>query len=163
MNPKIDDPALPLSEAGLAQIVAPTLQLFWLVANNAPYPTWARPIGNPVFPLRGSFLVPTLIHGAGLACCWLLGCLAAKGFERDAFSGDFGKVLLTTAKAGAFACGVLILATQIDLFVELGGYVQVGDSPEADRRIYIAFVEVINDVFFEAATLISWRLYRSTV
>jgi hypothetical protein len=161
-NPKIDDPALPLSEVGIAQVIAPTTQLFWLVVfNNAPYPTWASPIGDALFPTRGSFLVPTLIHGAGLACCWLAGCLAAKGFEKDAFEGSLGQVFFATVKAGAFATGVLIFATQVDLFVELGGFVQLGESPETDRRILIAAGEVIKDIFFEGTVLLSWRLLRS--
>jgi hypothetical protein len=106
-------------------------------------------------------LAPTLIHGAGLACCWLLGCLAVKGYERETFEGELPQVLLSTAKAGAFACGVLILGTQLDLYQEMGGYVQIGDSPETDLRIYRAFVEIINDIFFEATTLLTWRALRS--
>jgi hypothetical protein len=162
-SPKIDDPALPLSEAGIAQIIAPSLEIFWTVAQNAPYPTWARPLSDGLFPLQGSFLAPTLLHGAGLACCWLAGCLAAKSFEKDAFQGNFPTVVLSTVKAGAFATGLLIFATQADLYFEMGGYVQLGESPETDARILTAAVEVINDVVFEASTLILWRLYRSTV
>jgi hypothetical protein len=161
LNAKIDDPALPLSEVGIAQIIAPTIQIFWLVFNNAPYPTWASPIGNALFPAQGSFLAPTLIHGAGLAFCWLAGCLAAKGFEKDAFEGSLGQVFFASIKAGAFATGLLILATQIDLFIDLGGFVQLGESPETDRRLLIAADEVIKDIFFEATVLISWRLLRS--
>lgn len=162
-NPKLDDPFLPLTEAGLAQIVAPTLQLFWLVAIDSPYPSWARPLYDTTFAPRGAFLAPTLIHGAGLACCWILGCLAAKGFEKEAYGGSFGQVFTSTVKAGAFACGVLILATQFDLYQEMGGYVQLGDSPETDVRILTGLGEVLNDIFFEAVTLITWRLFRSTV
>lgn len=111
---------------------------------------------------RGSFLAPTLIHGAGLSCCWLLGALAAKAYEQKAYEGSFGEVFLTTVKAGAFSCGVLILATQFDLYTEMGGYVQMGESVETDVRILRAAVEVVNDCFFEAFTLIIWRLYRKS-
>lgn len=162
VNPRVDDPALPLSEAGIAQIVAPSLQIFWLVFNEQPYPSWARPImSDVIFPVRGSFLAPTLIHGAGLSCCWLLGCLAARAFEKEAFEGSIPQVLLSTFKAGAFACGLLILSTQVDLFIDLGGYVQLGESPESDRRILIAADEVTKDIFFEATVLLSWRIIRS--
>eukprot|EP00980_Cylindrotheca_fusiformis_P001647 scaffold374_cov124-Cylindrotheca_fusiformis.AAC.6 len=162
-NPTIDDPWLPLTEAGIAQIVAPSLQLFWLASVKSPFPTWATPffVSDWTAPARGSFLAPTLIHGAGLACCWLLGALASKGYEQQAFEGDFGTVFLSTAKAGAFAVGVLILATQFDLYTEMGGYVSVGESVETDARIYRAAGELINDCVFEAITLLSWRLYRS--
>lgn len=160
-NPIIDDPRLPLTETGIAQIVAPTLQLFWLKALNSPFPSWANPIYDYTFAPRGGALAPTLIHGAGLACCWLLGCLAVKGYERETFEGDLPQALLSTVKAGAFATGLLIMATQLDLYQEMGGYVQLGESPETDLRIYRAFVEIINDIFFEATTLLTWRALRS--
>lgn len=163
-SPKLDDPWLPFTEAGLAQIVAPSFQLFFLSSANSPFPSWAQPFFTDLyFVPRGSFLAPTLIHGAGLACCWLLGSLAAECYSRDNFEGGFGTVVWSTAKAGAFACGLLILATQFDLYTEMGGYVQVGDSVETDLRIYRALVEVINDIVFEAITLLTWRLYRSKV
>lgn len=168
-NPVIDDPWLPLTEAGLAQIVAPSLQLFWLASAHSPsFPSWANPIvlssdaAAAVYwdqlP-RGSFLAPTLIHGAGLACCWLLGALASNGYQEEAFEGDFGTVCVSTLKAGAFSVGLLIVATQLDLLRHYG-YIQVGDSPETDMRLYRAFVEVINDCFFEAMVLLAWRFYR---
>ena len=163
-SPKIDDPALPLTEAGLAQIVAPAWQLFWLTLNQSSYPSWAQPLYDTTFfTPRGAFLAPTLIHGAGLACCWLLGCLAARGWETKSYEGTVQEVVVATIQAGAFACGMLILATQFDLYREFGGYVQVGDSVEVDLRIYRALVEVINDIFFEFVVLLSFRLWRRTV
>ena len=162
-SPKIDDPRLPLTEAGIAQIVAPSLQLFWLKSLNSPFPSWANPIYDFTFVPRGAVLAPTLIHGAGLACCWLLGCLAVKGYQQETFEAELPQVLLSTIKAGAFACGVLIMGTQIDLYLEMGGYVQLGDSPETDARIYRALVEIINDIFFEASTLLAWRALRASV
>ena len=164
VNPKIQDPALPLTEAGIVQIVAPTFQLLWLRSVQSPLPTWSAPLYDTTFVLpRGYLLAPTLIHGAALACCWILGCLAARGFEQDAYEGDLKTVLFSTARAGAFACGVLILATQIDLYQELGGYVQFGESVETDFRIYQAFSDIGRDIFFEAIVLFSWRAFRSKV
>jgi hypothetical protein len=162
-DPKIEDPAIPLTEAGIVQIVAPTLQLFWLRFNHSPFPSWAAPLYDYTFTPRGALLAPTLVHGAGLACCWLLGCLAAKAFERESYEGDVSQVILATAKAGAFATGLLILGTQLDLAQEFGGLVQIGDDTVSDIRIYRAFVEATNDVFFEAMTLLTWRLFRSRI
>lgn len=162
-SPKIDDPALPLTEAGIAQVVAPSLQLFWLASARSPFPSWTTPIYDLTFVPRGAVLAPTLIHGAGLACCWLLGCLAVKGYEQETFEGELPQVVLSTIKAGAFACGLLIMGTQIDLYQEMGGYVQFGDSPETDLRINLALIEIINDIFFEATTLLAWRILRSKV
>jgi hypothetical protein len=162
-DPKIEDPRLPLAEAGITQIAAPTMELFWLQLNQLPFPSWATPLYDYTFTPRGALLAPTLIHGAGLSCAWLLGCLAARAYEKDAYQGHIGHVISTTLKAGAFACGILILATQVDLYNEMGGYVQVGDSAETDNRIYLALVEVIDDIFFEAVTLVAWRILRSKV
>jgi hypothetical protein len=160
-NPVITDPWLPLNEAGIAQVVAPSLQLFWLAAVNSPFPSWTTPfLSDLYFVPRGSFLAPTLVHGASLACCWLLGALASKGYEQNPYEGSLGTVFSSTVKAGAFACGLLILATQFDLYTEMGGYVQVGDSVDTDIRIYKATVEVINDCVFEGITLLAWRLSR---
>lgn len=160
-NPRIEDPMLPLTEAALTQIVAPMLQLFWLRLNQSTFPSWATPLGDYTFAPRGALLAPTLVHGAALACAWLLGCLAARAFEKKAYEGGVGQVLKSTLRAGAFACGILILATQLDIYKDMGGYVQIGDSPETDLRIYRALVELSDDVFFEAVTLLVWRVLRS--
>ena len=62
-SPKLDDPWLPFTEAGLAQIVAPSLQLFFLASANSPFPSWAAPFFTDFsFAPRGSFLAPTLIQ-----------------------------------------------------------------------------------------------------
>lgn len=109
-------------------------------------------------------MAPTLIHGAGLACCWLLGALAAKAYERKAIDptvegGGYGAVFATIIKAGAFATGVLILATQADLLFEFGRFVQPGESEATDLRLLSAWVEVLNDVVFEATSLTMFRVY----
>ena len=185
LSPKIDDPGLPLTDVLLSQIVAPTLQLYWIFVVQAPLPSWARPISSyfgeaTELAPRGSLLAPTLIHGAGLAVCWLAGALAAKSFERDAFSlllpteddddydggklsiGDtirqYDTVLIRLFQAGAFASGILIVSTQIDLLLEFQRYIQFGESEETDFRLLLASVEVINDIFFEALVLASWRI-----
>mgnify|MGYP007080210327 CR=1 FL=1 len=160
-NPKIDDPWLPLTEAGIAQVVAPTFQLFWLAALQSPFPSWAAPLYDPTFaPPRGAFLAPTLVHGAGLACCWLAGCLAAEAYAKDAYEGTIKEVVVSTLKAGAFSSGLLILATQYDLYRDMGGYYQLGFSPETDIQILRHTVELINDIVFEAVVLLIWRIIR---
>ena len=109
-------------------------------------------------------MAPTLIHGAGMACCWLLGALAAKAYERKAIDptfegGGYGSVFGTIVKAGAFATGVLNLATQADLLLEFGRFVQPGESDATDLRLLSAWVEVLNDVVFEATTITMFRMY----
>lgn len=170
--------------------MAPTLQIYWLLLNHAPNPSWLRPIGTyfgeaPELAPRGAFLAPTLIHGAGLAVCWLAGALAAKSFEREAFTvkggseedegegeplrlsatgildlvGRYDTILLRLFQAGAFSSGILILSTQADLLLEFKGHwVQYGESDETDFRIFLASVEVINDIVWEALVISSWRL-----
>lgn len=177
MSPIIDDPYLPLADVSVAQVVAPSLQVLWLAVNHAPSPTWLRPIfdSNRLFETRGSLVAPTLIHGAALASCWIAGALAAKAYERDAIvpslqqsadgdpasSGvDYSRVAIRILQSGAFSSGILIFCTQLDLFAEFGfRYVQLGESDATDFRILTAIVEVIYDMFFEALSLIGWRLF----
>ena len=184
LSPQIDDPGLPLTDVLLSQIVAPTFQLYWVFVAHAPLPSWARPISSyfgeaTELAPRGSLLAPTLIHGAGLAVCWLAGALAAKSFERDAFTltnnnyddenggsrlsigekiKQYDTALLRLFQAGAFACGILIVSTQVDLLLEFKRYVQFGESDETDFRLFLAGVEVINDIFFEALVISSWSI-----
>jgi len=165
--PRIDDIGLPIADAMVAQVVAPSFQILAISLTRTPIPTWLRPGTDILFPTRGSLLAPTLVHGAGLACCWVLGALAARAFEREAFdvSGGkgYGQPIVRTLKAGAFATGCLILATQIDLQNEFGGYVQFGYSDATDVRIAQALDDVLKDIFFEASTLFGWRMYRSSL
>jgi hypothetical protein len=169
LAPRIDDIGLPIADALTAQIVAPSFQVFWLGLSHSPLPTWLRPVSNQLFATatRGSLVAPTLIHGAGLAVCWIAGALAARGFESDSFnvSGGrgYGTVATRIVQAGAFATGLLILTTQADLFLEYGRWVQPGESEEIDLRLLTAIVELINDVVFEAFTLGGWRLYRASL
>lgn len=192
-SPVIDDPALPLSDVLVAQVIGPSIQIAWLIWQRAPQPTWLSPIlsngGGLLFNnARGSFVVPTLIHGAALSSCWIVGALAARAYEQDNIAPkqkqqsdfgiingvddingkqgesrkvgwDYGSVLITIFKGGAFASGLLILSTQADLLLEYGRWVQVGESEEIDFRLLVAIVELINDVFFEAIAIASWRLY----
>ena len=167
LAPRIDDIGLPLADALVAQIVAPSFQVFSIAVTRSPIPTWLQPGTQTLFATRGSMLAPTLIHGAGLACCWTLGALAARAFEADAFNVSGGRgysePIARTLKAGAFATGLLILSTQIDLTNEFGGYVQFGYSDATDVRIAQALDEVLKDIFFEASTLFGWRMYRASL
>ena len=171
ISPRIDDAGLPIADALTAQIVAPSVQVFFLALIHAPTPTWLTLKTNTGLlyntPTQGSLVAPTLIHGAGLAVCWALGALAAKGYDSDAFniSGGrgYGTVISRIVQAGAFASGVLIFSTQIDLFLEFGRRVELGESPETDVRLVKAIIELANDIFFEAIILGGWRLYRASL
>ena len=176
-SPVIDDKGLPLADSLLSQIVAPTMQITWLTIAHAPIPSWlysASSTSNGMLftttatsSTSGLLIVPTLIHGAGLTLCWVLGCLAAKNYESDAFNISGGRgyttVILRLVQSGSFAVGILILSTQIDLLLEFGRYVQPGESDVIDVRLLNAIVEVINDVVFEAGVLSAWRLYRASL
>lgn len=163
LSPKIDDRGLPLSDASAAQIIGPALQVFWLTLVGAPRPSWLIPHYDTTFvQYRGALLVPTLIHGAALSCCWLLGALVARAYEEDAIDPTkkgYSTVFWRIFQAGCFASGVLVFSTQMDLLVEFGRYVQPGESPEIDTRILTAWVEVLNDIFFEILAIVPLRLY----
>ena len=126
-----------------------------------------------MFVGHSSLVAPTLIHGASLAICWVLGALAARAYERDALQPaikdtndpknnsrvDYTQVLVRVLQAGCFSTGLLILATQLDLLGEFHRWVQPGETEEIDFRLLTALVEVLNDIVFEAVTLVSWRLF----
>ncbi|KAG7352249.1 hypothetical protein IV203_008297 [Nitzschia inconspicua] len=160
LSPKIDDRGLPLSDAFAAQIIGPSLQVFWLVSVSAPRPGW---LNFKVFgEFRGALLAPTLIHGAALSCCWLLGALVARAFEEEAIDptiNGYSTVVWRIFQAGCFASGCLIFSTQLDLLFEFGRWVQPGDSPEIDTRLLSAWTEVLNDIFFEVIAIVPLRLY----
>lgn len=64
-SPRIDDPFLPLSDALVAQIIAPTMQIAFLASSGAARPSWLQPIFSKEQLLgngSGSLLAPTLIH-----------------------------------------------------------------------------------------------------
>lgn len=167
-SPRIDDPGLPLSDALVAQIIGPTTQLFWRVWQKLPPPSWLHTYDSSLlFNNRpGSLVAPTLIHGAALSFAWLIGSLAARGYERSCISPtqredkswDYSRVLVGLAQAGAFSAGLWIFATQIDVYREFG-YVQLGDSALTDARLILAADESVADFVFEAITLVLWRLY----
>ena len=46
----------------------------------------------------------------------------------------------------------------MDLLLEFGRYVQYGENEQTDLRLLVATVEVINDIFWEAVIMSSWRL-----
>lgn len=93
-SPIIDDPYLPISDAASAQIIAPTLQLLWIVLSNGPRPSWCNPYFSTTTTTTlfgsttgaGSLIAPTLIHGAALASCWILGAIAAQAYKRESIS-----------------------------------------------------------------------------
>lgn len=112
LSPRVDDPGLPLTDVLLAQIVASTLQIYYVALTHSPNPSWLVPVSSyfgeaPELAPRGSLLAPALIHGAGLAVCWL----AARSWEREAFTvkpmkeggGPLSNVLFRLFQAGAFA------------------------------------------------------------
>lgn len=181
-SPIIDDRALPISDVVVAQVIAPSLQVFWLSLNHAPTPTWLvlEKSSTLLFQARGSLVAPALIHGAALGTCWIVGALAARAYERAAIApvsakdaannknleeSGYGTVVWRVVQAGAFSTGLLIMATQLDLLFEFGRWVQPGESEAVDLRLLTAAAELINDVFFEAVTLLTWRLFlaRQTV
>jgi len=176
VSPKIDDAGLPIADSLLSQIVAPTMQITYLSIVHAPIPSWLYSTTSASNGMlfassssagSGSLIVPTLIHGAGLTLCWVLGCLASKNYESDAFNISGGRGYTTVIKrlvqSGSFAVGLLILSTQFDLLLEYGRYVQPGESDEIDLRLLNAIVEVANDIVFEAGVLSLWRIYRASL
>ena len=105
-----------------------------------------------------------LLHGTKLASCWLAGALAARAREAGAFEGSRERGRFAWS-AGAFAVGLLVFSTQLQLFVSFGfdlsgalGY-PAEPSLEADLELVRAQSELIVDAFFEAVIMTAWRVY----
>jgi hypothetical protein len=186
-NPRIDDPGLPLTDGLVVQVIAPSVQIAVRLVLGIPPPTWLQSTDPSLLYNNrpGGLLAPTLLHGAKLALVWLVGALAARAYERPAISPvkrpassfgkdddpagtistssrdrwDYSRVWLALFQAGAAATGLWIFATQVDVYIDVGGYAQWGDSTVTDARLIIAATEGIADFVCEAITIIIWRLY----
>jgi hypothetical protein len=114
---RIDDKGLPIADA-LVVTTVPVFVATCVLALGVPRPSWLVPA--PWIPKWRSlpYLAPALSHGAKLSCAWIPGALAAKAYEREAYDGSVNEAVWRTVKAGCFAIGILILATQIQLNVE---------------------------------------------
>ena len=162
---RIDDKGLPIADA-LVVTTVPVFVATCVLALGVPRPSWLVPA--PWIPKWRSlpFLVPALSHGAKLSCAWIPGALAAKAYEREAYDGSVDEAVRRTVKAGCFAIGILILATQIQLSAEFAAAglppPQLGDSPETDLLLNGVASELIADCAFEAVGLIAWRVVRCT-
>lgn len=165
MRPRVDDGAVPLTDALVAGCVAPTLATFgWLAvgALGAPRPTWLALAGRG----RGGLLQPVLVHGCALTACWIGGALSAEAYTEERYLGD--AALPTTLRAGAFASGLLIVATQLRLAASFGvDPLEVLAAPDLaapsamDLAKGQAAVEIAVDIFVEASALLFWRLQRA--
>ena len=87
LSPRIDDPGLPLTDVLLAQIVAPTLQVYYVAHTLSPNPSWLVPVSSyfgeaPELAPRGSLLAPAADPRRGTG-----GVLAARSWEREAVRG----------------------------------------------------------------------------
>lgn len=116
----------------------------------------------------GVLQVPAVSHGAALASCWLLGALAGRAYENGAYGAEGGaEVTRRILKSGAFAVGILLVATQARLTLTLGGFpflTSVASEPSELSAIDVEIIRTISelsvDIGLEAVTMIAWRRYR---
>lgn len=164
ISPVIDDPGLPYAD--MLVVMSGTLVLSILILSSAlpvPLPGWLTPLPG-MEGLRGlPYILPAIEHGSGLALCWLLGAVAARAFESEAYSSSLGNAIKRTWSAGAFAIGILLMSTQLGTFIVMTIDQQspfLGDSIEADMRLVAIANEVILDCFVQAIGLTLFRIYR---
>lgn len=69
-DPKIDDVGLIITDALVAGIIAPGIEIFLTVGSGTPLPHW-------VYPSSG-LITSVLVRGATLAACFVAGALAAE-------------------------------------------------------------------------------------
>ena len=68
--------------------------------------------------------------------------------------------LKRTLSAGAFAAALLIVATQLQLYSQIG-FAQLGDSSATDFVLLRTLDDLLRDIATEALVLLSWRLART--
>jgi len=63
---------------------------------------------------------------------------------------------------GAFAAGLLVVASQLRTGIALGFGVGFGDSPATDLVLLQTTDDLFRDIVSEAFVLTAWRLYRTS-
>lgn len=161
--PVVNDQGLVITDALIAGVVVPGLEIFAAVASGGPLPHW-------VVPSMG-LVSSVLTRGATLAACFCIGAFAAEAYDRRAFdypppdgrSDRYLETLKRVWSAGAFAAGLLIVVTQLRTGLSIGFGVQFGDNPASDMVLLEATDDLIRDGLAEAAGLTAWRLYRTSI
>lgn len=170
MRPRVDDGGLPIADS-LVAISAPVLLATVILAGGLPRPSWLVPAAFVPDVRALPFVLPAVGHGITLATCWVLGAFAAAAYTKEAYGagGSTLQTLAYTARAGAFATGLLILLTQAQLYAEvgpaaIGAWAEPGfPATAADFIIVRRTDELALDVAVEAAAMTSWRLYRASL
>lgn len=170
LTPRVDDGGLPIADS-LVCLSMPVLLATVVLAGGLPRPSWL--VAAPFVPRVRAlpFVLPAVGHGLTLASCWVLGAFAAAAYRQEAYgsTGSTRDVLAYTLKAGAFASGLLILLTQLQIYLQLGGAatgawaVPGFPSSAADMVIVQRTTELAVDIGLEAAMMTAWRLYRATL
>jgi len=161
-SPVVDDRGLPIADA-LVCISATAFVATVLLALGLPRPSWVVPA--PWVPKWRSlpFVFPAIQHGSSLAVCWVLGALAGEAYESAAYNSTRREALLRTVRSGAFATGLLIMATQLMTYITFktqGLPLFPGESIDGDFLLARIQTELMLDIFVQATALITWRQIR---
>jgi len=156
------DRGLPIADA----LVATSAQVFVAIAALASgtYPSWLA--ASAYAPRWHSlpFVLPAVAHGAKLATIWVVGALAGKAYEREAFDGTLGEAVKRAVASGCFAVGLLMIVAQGEVrvkFAENGlGEPEIGTSARGDLILNGAASEFVVDCASEAVALLGWRVLR---
>ena len=155
-RPTMDEPVLPMVDVFATEVIAPISQVAWLSLFQAPAPSWLKPVfHNVLWQAKASWLLPTLLHGTGLACCWLVAAVATNGYAResvDPSESDFQAVVSTLFRTGAYFAILLVAATQMDILLS------TGPTEVSASRMLESVVEVLDDTIFVTTAVSSVRL-----
>eukprot|EP00931_Biecheleriopsis_adriatica_P042777 TRINITY_DN2439_c0_g2_i1.p1 TRINITY_DN2439_c0_g2~~TRINITY_DN2439_c0_g2_i1.p1 ORF type:complete len:281 (-),score=24.56 TRINITY_DN2439_c0_g2_i1:158-1000(-) len=163
-RPKFEDPVLPLADVLISGIIVPAMLVLFCTNTGLYLPRWI--VADGVDVARGAFLGPTLMHGAGLSVCWIVGLLSVRGFEGAAMSSrDLGATLTLALRAGVVAALLwwLVMLSQVESsggIPETAGQCDMMDKEcmEADARVIQYYFDATLDIGAEAIILTSWRL-----
>eukprot|EP00242_Pyramimonas_sp_CCMP2087_P014805 CAMPEP_0198206784 /NCGR_PEP_ID=MMETSP1445-20131203/10330_1 /TAXON_ID=36898 /ORGANISM="Pyramimonas sp., Strain CCMP2087" /LENGTH=212 /DNA_ID=CAMNT_0043879621 /DNA_START=509 /DNA_END=1143 /DNA_ORIENTATION=+ len=147
-SPVVDDRGLPIADA-LVCVSAAVFVATVFLALGLPRPSWV--VAAAWVPKWRSlpFVFPAVQHGSSLATCWILGALAGENYEAAAYSSTRGEALKRTLRSGAFATGILILATQLTTYVTFktqGLPLFPGESVDGDFLLARIQTELMLDI-----------------
>ena len=167
---RVEDKGLPLADSLVLISASCAIAICSIQLKHTPAwlrEEWLREIPRDVLP-NFPAVVAACVHGSKLAMFWIVGALAAKAYEVEAYDADYPEAIKRTVKAGCFACGSLILVEQASLRKSLEEIIGRGASTEyefgtnvaADLLINSKTSDLILDCFVSAISMLLWRTIR---
>mmetsp|Transcript_10245 Transcript_10245/g.12227 ORF Transcript_10245/g.12227 Transcript_10245/m.12227 type:complete len:287 (-) Transcript_10245:68-928(-) len=161
LSPVIDDRGLPLADA-LVTTSSSLLVAIVVLAADIIRPSWLQPLEWVPTWRSLPYILPAITHGSLLSLCWILGGLAAQGYQKASWESRQAAAAFT-AKAWAFAVSMMIIGVQLGLAKEAishGVLPLLGEDEGLDMLAVSKYSELTVDAIAVGAVMGLWRQYR---